>query len=153
MSLARRLIINASELHLIDPHFGPDARRYREVLEALLGEVAAAGRVPRLVRVHRSDNAMLSHFARTAAQERPRRIPAGTKVEFARWCEHAGGNAVHNRYVLTELGGVTLGKALDAGAAGHRDDLNLMAPDQYRLRWAQYLGRDGCYSLRMPRPQ
>jgi hypothetical protein len=53
------------------------------------------------------------------------------------------GDRLHNRYVLTDLGGVTLGIGLDAGNEGETDDLVLLSRAQYTHRWSQYVGNDG----------
>lgn len=45
----------------------------------------------------------------------------------------------HNRYVLTNIGGVLIGTGLDSGrSAGHTDDLTVLSKDQHKTRWAQY---------------
>jgi hypothetical protein len=64
-------------------------------------------------------------------------------VEFARWEQRDGGDLVHNRYVLTDLGGVSFGVGIEAGRAGETDDLQLLAPATYVLRWAQYVDNKG----------
>ena len=55
--------------------------------------------------------------------------------------------ADHNRYVLTDLGGVSLGIGLDADAAGETDDLLLLPQDRYVRRWAQYAEEDSSFYL------
>ena len=57
-----------------------------------------------------------------------------------RLSEKQGGERLHNRYILTDLGGVTFGIGLDEGADGGTDDLALMGRGQYELRWSQYVG-------------
>jgi hypothetical protein len=49
------------------------------------------------------------------------------------------GEKLHNRYILTELGGVSFGVGTDEGEAHHTDDLVLMDSDMYRRRWDQYV--------------
>jgi hypothetical protein len=43
------------------------------------------------------------------------RLLSGVSVEFVRWRQKAGGDKLHNRYVLTDIGGVSLGVGLDEG--------------------------------------
>lgn len=47
---------------------------------------------------------------------------------------------LHNRYILTDLGGVAFGIGLDDGKKGETDDITLMNRDLYELRWSQYGG-------------
>ena len=66
------------------------------------------------------------------------------------WELIAGGDRLHNRYVLTDLGGVSLGVGFDAGGAGETDDLLLLLllpQEQYVRRWAQYAKEDGSFDL------
>jgi hypothetical protein len=75
------------------------------------------------------------------------RLPSGISVEFVRWRQRDGGEKLHNRYVLTDLGGMALGIGLDAGGAGETDDLLLLLLPraQYERRWAQYVAYDGAF--------
>ena len=62
------------------------------------------------------------------------------RVLVRRLNEKLGGEKLHNRYILTDLGGVTFGIGLDDGNEGETDDLNLMDRVNYELRWSQYVG-------------
>ncbi len=53
--------------------------------------------------------------------------------------ERPSGEKLHNRYVLTELGGVSFGVGTDAGDEHQTDDLALLDADSYKLRWSQYV--------------
>jgi hypothetical protein len=138
------MLTNCRQLHLIDPHFGPENARHRRVLEAFMGIVRDNGLTLDLVRVHCSDKSTLDFFEQEAAKM-AERLPRGVSIEFVRWRKKAGGDALHNRYVLTDIGGVSLGAGLDAGAAGETDDLILLPRAQYDLRWAQYVGGSGAF--------
>lgn len=143
------LLSNASQVHMVDPHFGPENARYRKVIEALLVAMATSGR-PASVRVHCSEKSALAFFESEAAKMAAR-LPHGATVEFVRWSQRAGSEKLHNRYVLTDIGGVALGTGLDEGQAGETDDVLLLPPAQYARRWAQYAGEDGTFD-RVDRP-
>jgi len=140
------MLCNCRELHLVDPHFGPENPRHRKVLEALVDVLATNGVSPELVRVHCMKKAELPFFEGEAAKMASR-LPPGITVEFRRWKQRAGSDRIHNRYVLTDLGGVFLGIGLDAGEAGETDDLLLLPQEQYVRRWAQYAEEDGSFDL------
>jgi hypothetical protein len=114
------------------------------VLEALMDLLAAHGLVPELIRLHCSAKAELAFFEREAAKM-VAWLPSGCVVEFARWRQRQGGEKLHNRYVLTDLGGVALGVGLDAGEVGETDDLFVLPRVQYELRWSQYVLHDGAF--------
>lgn len=143
------LILNCRTLHLVDPHFGPENVRHRKVLEALLDRLGAHGVTPQLVRVHCLAKGPLAFFeqsARRMAQNLPRRI----SVEFVRLAQRPGGEKIHNRYVLTDLGGVSLGVGLEVGNVGETDDLSLLTREQYQLRWQQYVNQTAFDLVDMP---
>jgi hypothetical protein len=134
------LVENCDELHLVDPYFGPV--RHRKVLEQLLAIVASrpSGQ-PKDICVHCSadKDVSLTCFEQQTAQMTSR-IAAGVKVRFKRWSERANGEKFHNRYLLTDIGGVIFGVGLDAGSASQTDDVNLMDAVQFLKRWGQFNG-------------
>jgi hypothetical protein len=138
------MLVNCKALHLVDPHFGPENARHRKVLEAFLEVLSTHGLVPDVVRVHCSVKSELTFFEQEAAKMAAR-LPSGISVEFVRWRQRDGGEKLHNRYVLTDLGGVALGVGLDAGEAGETDDLLLLPRAQYEHRWAQYVIDNGAF--------
>jgi hypothetical protein len=52
------------------------------------------------------------------------------------------GEKLHNRYLLTNLGGVSVGIGLDEGPGTQFDDLNVLTREQYEKRWKQYCSDD-----------
>ena len=146
-ALARELaamLTSCRQLHLIDPHFGPENARHRKVLEALMGVVGNNAIAPDVVRVHCAGRSTFEFFEQESAKMAAR-LPNGISVEFVRWRQKAGGEKLHNRYVLTDIGGVSLGVGLDEGAAGETDDLLLLPREQYERRWAQYVGANDAF--------
>jgi hypothetical protein len=136
------MLANCRVLHLVDPHFGPENSRHRRVLEAFMSVLASNGVIPEVVRVHTLAKSTLEFFEMRARQMAAR-LPSSISVEFARWQQRDGGDLIHNRYVLTDLGGVSFGVGIDAGREGETDDLQLLAPATYVLRWAQYVQNNG----------
>jgi hypothetical protein len=138
---------NCTEMHLVDPHFNPEKARFRRVLEALLEVVAESNASLRVVRVHCiAANLGLAFFEQEAAKMAGS-LPNGVTIAFSRWKEkQQGGEKLHNRYVLTNIGGVSLGVGLDEGEPGETDDVHLLTREQYRLRWEQYVGPNGAFA-------
>ena len=48
------------------------------------------------------------------------------------------GEKFHNRYILTDHGGVMLGTGLDEVSVEETDDIHLMNPEQYEKRKKQF---------------
>ena len=138
------LLMNCKQLHLIDPHFGPENPRHRKVLEALMNVLVDHKALPEVVRVHCSAKTPLAFFEQEAVKMAGR-LPAGATVEFVRWSQKRGGEGLHNCYVLTDIGGVMIGTGLDEGRPGETDDLLLMPRAQYERRWAQYVTAHGTF--------
>lgn len=62
------------------------------------------------------------------------------RILVRRLSRKPGGEQLHNRYILTDPGGVTFGIGLDDGNEGETDDITLMDRETYELRWSQYVG-------------
>jgi hypothetical protein len=138
------MVTNCRQLHLVDPHFGPENARHRKVLEALLEIVGNGGIALDIIRIHCSAKSQLAFFESEAAKMAAR-LPNGLSLQFVRWQQKSGGDRLHNRYVLTDVGGVALGIGLDAGDTGETDDVLLLPRAQYGLRWSQYVEENGAF--------
>lgn len=118
----------------------------------MMRTLASNGVVPAVVRMHCLAKSTLEFFE-ASAREMAKRLPSSVTIEFVRWEERAGGDQIHNRYVLTDLGGVLLGAGIDAGPEGQTDDIQLLSETTYMLRWAQYVDNNGAFTLRdVPSP-
>ena len=126
----------------VDPHFGPERARYRRPFEAFLDRMVRQrpGEAPKRVEVHTSEeHTGTVEFFRRECETRLRRcVPEGMCVLVRRLSEKPRGAKLHNRYILTDLGGVSFGTGLDDGNA--TDDISLLDRDLYMVRWSQYGG-------------
>ena len=131
----------ADVLVFVDPHFGPENGRHRRSLKQFLRLVldARPGEAPRRVEVHSSaDKSTMAFFRGACSQQLPRCIPRGMRVEMVRLRQREGGERLHNRYILTDVGGVTFEGGLDDGNPGETDDIQLLDRAPYEVRWQQY---------------
>ncbi|MFP3868510.1 MAG: hypothetical protein ACLFUU_10155 [Desulfobacteraceae bacterium] len=133
----------------IDPHFGPELSRYRSPLKAFLSAIVKNRRkvLPHLVEVHTSEKSTSEFFKQSCEEEMPRIIPHGLVVIFKRWRERPGGDKLHPRLILTDIGGVKFEYGLDEQNAGVTDDVTLLEIDQYRFRWSQYASDSPAFDL------
>lgn len=147
-ALVQPLLRISETLVFVDRHFGPENARHRHVFEELMrASVAGRPRDPVSLVYFTGTAAVDQFFLDTCRDELPRRIPAGLTVRMAKLAERAGSEKFHNRYVLTERGGISLGIGLDPGPAGQTDDANLLEPDQHIRRWNDYMGVQPSFDL------
>jgi hypothetical protein len=111
LSLARRIIF-------VDPCFGPHHERFRRPLAAFLSHVAPEvwTSADRAVQLHGGipDRAPTAqHFRAECERCLPKIVPPGVKLWVCRWKERHGGDKLHNRYILTEVGGVSFQTGLN----------------------------------------
>lgn len=130
----------AERIVFVDPHFAPHRRRFRSVLEACLRECShqriAEHPEITILSEARDGNGTPEGFRDQCLSRLPRLLPMGWAATVARLQELPGGEKLHNRYILTEHGGVSFGVGLDTGDGV--DDLHLLRRDQYEKRWSQY---------------
>jgi hypothetical protein len=164
-ALARALepmLACASRVLFVDPFMGSDSRFVRPLrafLEALgrrrgPGETATvelhacANANLRTSRVDPSEEELKVKARNVVAAMRrdlPASIPAGKSVSLTVWAEKPGGQGFHNRYVLTDIGGVTFGVGLDESREADHDDLGQMPREQWLRRWQQFQPNSATY--------
>jgi hypothetical protein len=134
------LLQKSQDIIFIDPHFRAIKKKFRDMLQFFLQE---AVRYPAFSEKQRVEIQVSSEhntacpaveFCSECQRKLPQIIPKGLSVKFKRWKQRQGGEKIHNRYILTNLGGVSFGIGLDAGKEGETDDLNLLSHDQYWKR-------------------
>ncbi|NNC15540.1 hypothetical protein HJC22_07335 [Corallococcus exiguus] len=144
------LLLRAStRIVLIDPHFRADqddkTRPLVAFCRALAGERAS-------LEVHVSDaNRSYSKCMQDAARVLPRILPGGSKVLLRCRREKRGGPRLHNRYILTDVGGVQFGDGIEVGDTGHEDRLSILDEPSHARLWEQYLGASSFDEAGTPR--
>jgi hypothetical protein len=143
------LLRASTKIFLIDPHFGPENPRHRRPLEAFLAvALERRGGAPlEKIEVHTGAKSAADFFREKCNACLPKIIPRGISVRLVRWRQKDGGEKLHNRYILTERGGVSLGVGLDDGAPGETDDVKLLDQETYELRWKQYTNSDPAFDF------
>jgi hypothetical protein len=134
------LLPNCSEVILVDPHFGLENPRYRRPFEAFCRAIMNGRRTPihRVVVMSSSTKVRFSFFKSECEEWLPKIVPPGLTVSCVRLCDAQRPEKLHNRYILTEIGGVQFAKGLDDGKDGETDDVTILSREQYELRWSQY---------------
>ncbi len=131
------LLKTAKVIKIIDPHLDFSKSRFREPFKAFMKHVRAGTQIE----IYRGidDGGPAREFMRQNAEQfLPNALPAGVNARI----RLLPAGSMHNRFLLTDLGGIKFGVGLDA--AGHNtapeDELSLMVPDVWQARWCQYSG-------------
>ncbi|MDE2999673.1 MAG: hypothetical protein OXU79_11410 [Gemmatimonadota bacterium] len=130
----------------VDPYFRPQDRRYQRAFGAFLDQIAGPRPVeaPERIEIHASTKYECSEefFYEQCTKKLPSWVPLGMRVFVRRLRQKPGGESLHNRYILTDRGGVIFSAGLDEAKDGESatDDLALMDRYQYDNRWSQYGG-------------
>lgn len=126
----------AKQLVFIDPYFDPCKAGSMRSLKAYLQQCWTISPYPK-IEFHTRFNPGNKLF-QTKCKDLEACIPIGRNITIICWDRQ---NAImHNRYVLTDRGGVSFGWGLDAGESSQTDDATLLARDVYEARWEQYVG-------------
>ena len=103
-------------------------------------EERAPGDIPSRIEVQTGVKSSENFFIQECNQRLPKLIPLGVSIRIVRIKERLGGEKVHQRYILTDLGGVRIDPGIDDGQPEETYDINLMDRNQFDLRWKQYAG-------------
>jgi hypothetical protein len=146
---AELLLRYAREILFIDPHFHPNAMRFKRPLKAFLQVVAQRhASIPvKRIEIHTGHESTgpKAFFDAECKKHLPSLIPRGMKIQLIRWDQ----NHLHNRFILTEHGGLKFATGLDDhnGSANTHDIVDLLEPELRKKTWEEYQ-RD---SSRFPR--
>ncbi|WP_313569627.1 hypothetical protein [Comamonas terrigena] len=128
------LLTHARHVKLVDPHFDAGAPRFRNPFEAFLGKLPPGAQID----VFRGEGVDLATAVDRMDRVLLHRDMRGCRVRlFLRPQE-----SMHNRFVLSELGGVSFGIGLDEDFGGDRPDDLVMLLEQgpWQVEWNRHTG-------------
>ena len=136
----------ATRIFFIDPHFRASEPRYQNPLREFLN-IICHGRRQVTLEYHTMYNKKKpswDHFFRECKQYLPCLIPRGFTLTIRRWRDKKVSENLHNRYILTDIGGVQFGVGLDeydpdsTSNAPPTDDIYRMGRQNYQKRCKDY---------------
>jgi hypothetical protein len=80
-----------------------------------------------------------------AARALPAAVPDGLKVSLHCWKERQGGKRFHNRFVLTDVGGVQFGDSVERGHAAQDDRISILEETSRATLWEDFVGATPSY--------
>ena len=143
----------ANKIRFVDPHFYAGKERYRATYSSFL-QAIFKGRENGsevTIEIHTSvdnkDSDYVEDSKRVIDRYLPELTPKDATVNFYWWGERPMGEKIHNRYILTELGGVSWGTGLDQKHGDHdqTDDVSLLDIMKYNKRSEQYCSQTTCF--------
>ena len=108
----------ATRVLFVDPHFRPSEQRFRNPLKQFL-EIICDGSRDVTLEYHTGDTLSWDLLQRDCQQYLPRLIPRDFTLTVRRWEERTDkkkrtiGEELHDRYILTDIGGVKIPRGLD----------------------------------------
>ena len=124
----------SKEIDIVDPYFDlrPAKGNYLAPLASLFAQLAAGFGQPKAIRIHFRD-----HDSRPPAEVLARDgyaqvrglLPPGYCLELYAWSEKQGGEDFHDRFVLTDLGGIMIGAGLSADGPAETATFTLLNVD------------------------
>ncbi len=142
------LLRYATQIHFIDPHFCPLQDRFKNPLRKFLKIICYDSRKVTLeyhTSASYSDAPDWDKFQKDCKNCLPHLIPKGFKLAIRRWKNRKGGERFHNRYILTNIGGVAFGNSIAESPKGE-DNISRLS-DIDSLRWRnKYSGHSPAFA-------
>ena len=140
----------AKRIRFIDPHFDPNDPEYQTSLRKFLSIICYSGRSGSVtLEYHASANgsgANWTAFKKNCQTNLSCLIPKGFSITIHRWWNKSGGERFHNRYILTDIGGVQLGNSIKEQPKGTDTISRLSSIDS--LKWnAKYSDGTSAFDL------
>lgn len=140
-------------LALVDPFLdlrNPGGQDFRSIISRLLAELAANGRTNVVLELHwRSHDKrppeafVMAHAAAWSAGM----VPPGFKLVLHEWVERVNGEDFHDRFFLTDAGGIAAGAGFEVVGAHEKVQLSLLAPANARSHWDDLDINSGAFDL------
>lgn len=143
------LLLQASRhIAIVDPYFRADQDDKLQPFLHLCR--AVAGRMV-TIDLHACDEQFAHHeFVRVAQRVLPGMLPNGMSVTLRSWKLRPRGQEFHNRFVMTDVGGVQFGNSIEQGDSGQSDRLSRLGDSERTLYWAWFYGTPAAYDLAGP---
>lgn len=134
------LLRQSRHIVFIDTNFGPENTRHRRPLFAFIKE-ALNGRKIQLesIEYHTEAKSDLKFFTGECESKIAPNIPVGIDIHFKRWSKKVGGTKLHDRFILTDIGGVEFTVGLDDGPDGEETGVILLEEGKYQNTCQSYL--------------
>ena len=141
------LLRYATRIHFIDPHFSALQDRFKNPLSKFLKIICHDSREVTLEYHTLADNTLCwKDFRQQCENELPHLIPKGFTLTIRRWKNRVGGERFHNRYILTNIGGIAFGNSIAEAPKGE-DNISRLSDIDSRRWLNKYSGDSPAFDL------
>jgi hypothetical protein len=135
------LLAASRHLLVIDPYFRANHPTKSDVLAACcLGLPPTGARVDVHAALGGDRDPPFDQAKADALRLLPKVLPTGLTATVWFWLPRQGGQRLHNRYLLTEVGGVQFGDGIERGIAGQYDRVSILEDPSRIQIWADFMG-------------
>lgn len=146
----RPLLNRSREIIFVDPHFGCLERRFLTVLSGFLEVIIRDKNPVERIEYHLAQSSLVldhAEFFRRLRRHICDHIPVGSNITFFVWKQKAGGEKLHDRYILTERGGVQFSVGLDEGELGETTMVSRLSRSVYDRVWRHFSEETAAFKL------
>lgn len=141
IAASQPLLQCSRQVIFIDPYFKAE-KKWGEPLKAMFAYIPSNMTLLRYCTGASPNGEDLGFRRSELVQKLPRFIPLGLPLEVVLLAKSPGRDT-HNRFILTERGGLKLPWGLDAQADSPEDIINLMEKETHQAKFAEYLNLTG----------
>jgi hypothetical protein len=136
----------SSDFLFVDPFFASKPQEYQSLVKILQLNATQDNSLQR-IEVHTSTKGTTTFIQEKARTALVPRLPKRTEIKVFQWKEREGGERLHDRFVLTDRGGMLSSFGWDTGELGQSTEISLLDDDSYLLRWDQYQRATAAFEL------
>ncbi|GAA6208436.1 hypothetical protein NBRC116601_17290 [Cognatishimia sp. WU-CL00825] len=147
------LLRMANDVTLVDPYFEIFSPRYIEPLRHFLGTLSNVASPAKKIKIHRRYDGQandLNVIRANAVNELQGVIPQGYSVEVFEWEQLPGGHDIHDRYLLCDCGGVSIGAGFSEEGDHELALVSLLSNTVVQNLRNRYREGSGAYRLAKP---
>ncbi len=152
ISALHTLLSLSKHVVIIDPHFRAHRKEKSKVLEAICDALPTENvKVDVHSRLGEDRDPDYRWLKSEVEGKLPRKIPRGVNVKFFFWKEREKGPRLHNRYLITDIGGIKFGDSIEHDKEGKQDHLSILDEKTRSSLWQHYVTPgDGFEPIEMP---
>lgn len=136
----------SADFLMVDPYFAARPQEWQS-FPVMLKRCLASDHGLQRIELHTKTAGTRSFDEKTIRDFIRRNVPSGLTVSVLQWVEREGGDRLHDRFVLTDRGGIQSSFGWDNGEPGQTTTLSLLDVESYRFRWDQYQKLTAAFDL------
>lgn len=141
-SALKEFVRLSTSIALVDPFFGTQPQVWKTFLLLLQASIESAPSTGKTFHVlfdgSKATGRSCRYLAETLEREKPGLVREFSDITFKDIREN-GNSAVHNRYLMSELGAVSMGHGFEESNERESDDVTILNKAVYLQRYAEYV--------------